>query len=347
MLLRRFPKLIIVRNDAELQRAFDRCDFLLHGSGPSLVAEKDVVRWRDTTKKPYGVFGITFSATESTATKPRGIDAQKRTIDLLSGARFVFFRDSVSLTLAKRLGCTCPIMEFGPDGAFSVDLRDDAWGDDFLKTNGLEPGRYLCCIPRLRYTPYWTIPEKNQPRDELKHRRNEAMKEHDHAPHRRAIEEVVRRTGLKVLICPEDRTQMAVGKEMLYDPLPTEVKARCVWKPDYWLPAQAVSVYARSAGLFGNEMHSPIMAIGQGVPAIVCRWAEQTSKGIMWKDIGLGDWLFDFDDEAQIDMLPAAVLKMAADPESAKATAGAARAFAFARQAEAMRTLKSQFAGQS
>jgi hypothetical protein len=26
--------------------------------------------------------------------------------------------------------------------------------------------------------------------------------------------------------------------------------------------------------------------------------AEQTSKGIRWRDIGLGDWLFDFDQEA-------------------------------------------------
>jgi hypothetical protein len=33
--------------------------------------------------------------------------------------------------------------------------------------------------------------------------------------------------------------------------------------------------------LFGLEMHSPIMAIGNGIPAIVGRFAEQTSKGFM------------------------------------------------------------------
>ena len=43
-------------------------------------------------------------------------------------------------------------------------------------------------------------------------------------------------------------------------------------------------------GLFGSEMHSPIMALSNGIPAIVCRFAEQTTKGIMC-DIGLGDWL--------------------------------------------------------
>lgn len=42
-------------------------------------------------------------------------------------------------------------------------------------------------------------------------------------------------------------------------------------------------------------MHSPIMAVGNGIPAIVCRFEEQTCKGIMWREIGLGDWLFDLD----------------------------------------------------
>ena len=92
---------------------------------------------------------------------------------------------------------------------------------------------------------------------------------------------------------------MQVGKDNLYDLLPEETKKRVIWRPDYWLTGEAVSVYVRSAGLFGNEMHSPIMCIGHGIPAIVCRWAEQTSKGYMWEDIGLGEWLFNFDKEAR------------------------------------------------
>ena len=38
MLLARFPKLRILRGAEALQEAFSECDFLLHGSGPSLVA---------------------------------------------------------------------------------------------------------------------------------------------------------------------------------------------------------------------------------------------------------------------------------------------------------------------
>ena len=107
MLLARFPKLQFVKGAENLKTSFAECDFLLHGSGPSLVAEKDVVRWSKETGKPYGVFGITFSMTSSTATKPTGDGALATTIEVLSGAKFVFFRDSVSMELAKSKGCTC------------------------------------------------------------------------------------------------------------------------------------------------------------------------------------------------------------------------------------------------
>ena len=297
LLQKRFPKLTIIQRDAELKSAFDECEFLLHGSGASLVAERDVARWSTETGKPYGVYGITLPRTSSTATQPARPEVFQKTIERLSQAKFVFFRDSVSLQLAKDSGCRCPVMEFGPDAAFGTDLRNDEPALRFLQQHGLVEGKFLCCIPRLRYTPYWLIPEKNTPRDETKHARNEAMKEHDHEPLRQAIAKVVRETDLKVLICPEDRTQMAVGKELLYDRLPNDVQRRTVWREDYWLTGEALSTYIRSAGLFGNEMHSPILCIGNGIPAIVCRWVEQTSKGMMWRDIGLGDWLFDFDNE--------------------------------------------------
>lgn len=340
MLRARFPKVSIVKDRGDLDKAFEECDFLLHSSGPSLVAENDVVRWQEKTGKPYGIYGITLPMTGSASTKPTPEDKFSKTIAVLSRARFVFFRDSVSLQLAKDKGCTSPVMEFAPDGAFAVDLRDDAAAEAFLQKNDLVPGEFLCCIPRLRYTPYWTIPEKKAAMDPVKQARNEAMKEHDHAQLREAIVRVVRETKLKVLVCPEDRTQMAVGKEMLVDPLPEDVKGRVVWRPDYWLTGEAVSTYVRSAGLFGNEMHSPIMCIGNGVPAIVCRWSEQTSKGFMWRDIGLGDWLFDLDREEDVRRIVPAVLAMAMDPAAAKAKAAEGLAKVHRRQRESMSVVK-------
>ncbi len=331
MLRRRFPKVAIIKGPDALKAALAECDFLLHGSGASLVAADNVATWRQETGKPYGVYGITLP------------DANARVIELLSGARFVFFRDSVSLALAKDKGCTAPVMEFGPDGAFGVDVRNDVAAEAFLKGNGLEAGKFLCCIPRLRYTPYWLI--RGTPMtalDQQKHQRNEAMKEHDHAPLREAISAVTRRTGLKVLLCPEDRSQMAVGKEMCFDKLPDDVRARVVWRKDYWLTDEAVSTYVRSAGLFGNEMHSPIMCVGHGVPALVCRFQEQTSKGFMWRDIGLGDWLFDLDNEADVSRIVPAVLALVQDPAAAKAKALKARDFVRQRQRETMTVLRQE-----
>lgn len=336
MLRARFPNLVIIQGGEMLQAAFAECSFLLHGSGPSLVAQRDVERWHVETGKPYGVYGITVSLQGSTATRPSSDDAVAQTMRVLSGADFVFFRDSKSLALAKERGCVSPVMEFGPDGAFATDLRDDAAATAFLNQHQLEEGKFLCCIPRLRFTPYWVLPEKKAEMDPVKHARNEAMKEHDHAPLREAIVRVTRETEMKVLLCPEDKTQMAVGRELLLDPLPEDVRKRVVWRPDYWLTGEALSTYARSAGLFGNEMHSPIMCVGNGIPAIVCRWAEQTTKGFMWQDIGLGDWLFDMDDEDQVRRIVPAVLALATDPAAARAKAAEARAWVERRQRETM-----------
>ena len=331
MLLSRFPKLKIVQGKAAIEHAMRQCEFLLHGSGPSLVAASDVARWNDQTGKPYGVFGITVAS----------VDHRLR--DLLSSAQFVFFRDSVSLKLARERDVKCPIMAFGPDGAFAVDLRNDAAAERFLRDHDLSPGKFLCCIPRLRYTPYWKI--KNRPFDEKKHARSEEMKEHDHAPLRDAITVVIRETDMKVLLCPEDQSQMAVGKEMLLDKLPEDVKAKVVWREKYWLTDEALSTYVRSAGLFGLEMHSPIMCIGNGVPAIVCRFEEQTSKGFMWRDIGLGDWLFDMDQKDDVNRLAPTVLAMAKDPAAARAIAEEARAKVQKLQREMVETLSSEITG--
>jgi polysaccharide pyruvyl transferase WcaK-like protein len=331
MLQARFPKVKVIKK-SEVKQAFADHDFLLHGSGPSLVAQKDVERWAAETGKPYGIFGITFSRQGSTATQPSPESVTAKTISVFNGAKFVFFRDSVSLELAKSLGCTCPLLEFGPDGAFATDLREEEAATAFLKQHDLADGQFLCCIPRYRFTPYWVIPAKKAKLDPVKDARNTAMREHDLAPLRQAIIEVVQQTQMKVLICPEDQTQMQIGKEMLYDKLPAEVQKRVVWRPNYWLTGEAVSTYLRSAGLFGSEMHSPIMCIGNGIPAIVCRWAEQTSKGIMWKDIGLSEWLFDMDQDADVAKVVPAVLAMAKDPAAAKEKAKAAQQRVLAHQ---------------
>jgi polysaccharide pyruvyl transferase WcaK-like protein len=339
MLERRFPKVKIVSGSEDVKRMMEECDFLLHGSGPSLVAQKDVAKWQASTGKPYGIYGITFSAQGSTSTQPADEQSIAETIRVMSGAKFALFRDSASLALAKQKGCTCPVMEFGPDGAFAVDLADEARAEAFVKERGLEKGKFLCCIPRLRYTPYWVLPEKKAARDEVKHSRNQEMMLHDGKPLLDAIQLVLEKTDLKILLCPEDKTQMSVAKEMLYDKLPEPLKSRVVWRESYWLTDEALSTYRLSAGLFGHEMHSPIMCIGNGIPAIVCRWKEQTTKGLMWRDIGLSEWLFDLDQDEELARVGEAVLAMAQDVESSKKKALAARERVMALFAASMQRL--------
>ena len=337
---RRFPNLIIVKgtigangkaSKPELADALAWTDFLLHGSGPSLVAARDVAAFAKHVGKPYGVYGITHG------TNPPNAD--ERTV--FDGARFVFFRDELSLKLARTQNLKSPIVDFAPDGAFACDLRNDAAADAFLAAHDLTPGQFLCCIPKLRFTPYWLI--RNSPKDETRHARNEAMKAADHAPLLEAINAVVRETKMKILLCPEDKTQMTVNKEQLYDHLPADVKPRVVWREKFWLTDEALSTYVRSAGLFGHEQHSPIMCIGAGIPAIVCRWAEQTTKGDMWRTIGLGDWLFNMDVEADKKKVAPAVLAMAKDPAAARAKAAKARALVERYQRDTMAVLARQF----
>ena len=338
---RRFPQLQIVKgtigangkaSKPELADALAWTDFLLHGSGPSFVAARDVAAFAKHVGKPYGVYGITHSTNPPTA--------DERTV--FDGARFVFFRDELSLKLARTQNLKSPIVDFAPDGAFACDLRHDSAADAFLAAHDLTPGQFLCCIPKLRFTPYWLI--RNSPKDETRHARNEAMKVADHAPLLEAISAVVRETNMKILRGPEDKTQMTVNKEQLYDHLPADVKPRVVWREKFWLTDEALSTYVRSAGLFGHEQHSPIMCIGAGIPAIVCRWAEQTTKGDMWRTIGLGDWLFNMDVEADKKKVAPAVLAMAKDPAAARAKAEIARAVVERYQRDTMAVVARQFA---
>ena len=338
MLTARFPQLQIVKgsigddgraSSAELQAALDRCDFLLHGSGPSLVGARDVAAFDRHVGKPFGVYGITYGG------------AAQSQRDLMSRAQFVYFRDSVSLAKAVEDGINSPIMEFSPDGAFAVDLRNDDAAERFLAEHELEEGRFLCCIPRLRYTPYWKIHGREMTdEDREKHARSEEMQEHDHAPLREAITALARDRGYKVLVCPEDMSQMEVGKRLLVDPLPEDVRRQVVWRESFWLTDEALSTYVRSAGLFGLEMHSPIMCIGNGVPAIVCRFAEQTSKGFMWRDVGLADWLFNMDEPADPPRVTPTVLSLVDDADAARAQAASAREFVAQRHAATMGVLR-------
>jgi hypothetical protein len=59
----------------------------------------------------------------------------------------------------------------------------------------------------------------------------------------------------------------------------------------------------------------------------------------MWRDIGLGEWLFNLDEASEIPGIVPAVLALAKDPAAAKAKAMKARAFVLQHQRETMQML--------
>ena len=100
----------------------------------------------------------------------------------------------------------------------------------------------------------------------------------------------------------------------------------------YWLTAEAASIYARAAAVVSMEQHSPIIAIGAGIPAILVRQPTDTRKGQMWRDIGLTDWIFEID-ESTGEQIGQRVVAVGRDLSAARETAAKARRFAHERMA--------------
>src|SRR6185436_16727023 len=97
---------------------------------------------------------------------------------------------------------------------------------------------------------------------------NERHREADHAKLRTAIVAWVRETGGKALLCPEMTYHVDLLRPLLFDPLPDDVKVRTVVRPGYWLTDEAASTYRHAAAVVSLEMHSPIIAVANGRPAI-------------------------------------------------------------------------------
>ena len=235
-------------------------------------------------------------------------------------AAFFFCRDTISRDYLKAQGVKWPILEFGTDAQLGMHLRDDAKGLAYLKAQNLEEGKFICVIPRLRYTPYYRIRAnaKRTPDDDIKDAINNRTTEQDHAKLREMIVAYVRNTGNKVLACPEMTYEIELAKEVLVDPLPEDVKKNVVWRDTYWLPDEAASVYAKAEAVVSIECHSPLIALHNGTPTFYVRQPTDTCKGQMYRDIGADDWFFEID-ETSGQQLWSRLAAIHADPAKARA----------------------------
>ena len=283
ILLKRFPKLRIAKSEAEKKAALAECDFFLHGSGPLLVGLKEL-QLAKAAGKPYGIGGVTLNDAE--------IKSQR---EVLEAARFVFLRDTDSMRAVRESGIQGPKVDFGPDATFAIDLRDEIAADKVLAEHGLERGKFLCAIPRLRWTPYWEIHPESTPANPVRIKENEEFAEKDHAKLREGIIAWVRETKMRVLLTPEMTYAVPLLRSLIFDKLPDDVKPFVSSLDRYWLTAEACSVYSRAAAIVSFEQHSPIMGIAAGVPSILLRQPTDTRKGRMWYDLNMGDWVFEID----------------------------------------------------
>lgn len=281
MLLENFPALTIVESGSEVSQAFDCCDLLINGSGPGVDLDT-MELWHTKTGKPYGFFGVSADGLWS-----------ERKREIFSNAAFIFCRDSLSVHFLRNQKLACPLIDFAPDSSYFLDLKPGTLATEFLEANGLEKQKFICVIPRLRWTPA-SFDEKNfYYNDPVKEKVSFDHVESDMEKMRQLICHIVRNTSLKVLICPEMTYQVPMGKHYLYDRLPEDVQKQTVWRENYWITDEALQVYDNAHTLISMEMHSPIMFTVLGRPALLLRQAEDTWKGQMWRDTGLQDWIFE------------------------------------------------------
>ena len=358
LITRGYPRLKIVEgslgvdgrpNKPALAQAWVEADLYLSGSGSGFPAANHAVAFQKATGKPVGVFGVSndpISGMGKTRDPEGGSlkSLRERALKLppthladdlrfiMDRAAFFFCRDTITRDYLKAQGVKSPIVEFGPDAQLGMHLRDDEKGLAYLKFAGLEEGKFISVIPRLRYTPYYKIRNtKRTADDDIKDAINERTTRQDHDKLRDMIVRYVRGTGNKVMACAEMTYQVQMAKDELVDPLPADVKKNIVWRDTYWLPDEAASVYAKAQAVVSMECHSPLIALHNGTPTFYVRQPTDTCKGQMYRDIGAHDWFFEID-ETSGPQLWSSLEAIHKDPAGARAKVKSIMAKVEARQ---------------
>ena len=268
---------------------------MIYNSGMVLVYGKGTVSgtdfWGRTLRRslplviarklriPYGIYAHSF---DSFGEQDKGGQIYFKKI--LEDAAFVFCRESDSLNYLKKLKIKPPVIMFVPDSTFSFKKSDDKWAELFMKKHNLLSRKFMVVIPRT-----WL--GDNVVSDAVGEKRSKGHQE----KLREIIEKWVRRTGMKVLISTEVKNELPNAKHFVYDPLPEDIKCKCVMMNKFWTPDQAVGLYRHARVLITMELHSFLLAVPQGILVIVLTFRESGRKIWMLKDFHLEDYMFDID----------------------------------------------------
>ena len=332
MLRRRFPKLQIVQgrldgtgkaDTSELQAAFDACRFFLHNSGMHYnrfwPPPKHLLTSCIKHGKPFGLFGQSFDGFW-----PKD---EKEMVDLLSHAAFIFTRDAESLFYLRNIGVRADVLEFGPDGCFGIDVRDDEKAERYMQKYGLLAKEFLTVT--IRTHTRGDLIESEDPEGDAERA----------ARLRSVITDWIQTTGKKVLLAPEVEKEILAAERFLYSPLPAEIKKQVVWRDTFWNADEAVSIYANARAMVAMEPHSLIMGLAMGTPIVHYFLPQHGVKGFMFRDIGLPEWLMKIMEEPP-EHVSATLRQIDQDYERAQMKVRRAMQYVHQRSAEMMAVLR-------
>lgn len=335
MLKKRFPNVAILQgkidnngkcDTSELQSAFDGADLVMQNSGmlynrfwgPPI----GILYACKAKDKAFGMYGQSFDGM-----RPSEAETLPK---FYSRASFMFTRDTESLKYLRSLPITPAVLEFGPDGCFGIDVRDDEKANAFMAAKGLKPREFVCVI--LRSDAAELGSEKDDPA--VKAKAAERLKVWT-AKLIDVVTQVVRTTGLTVALVPEVEKEIWAAKSLIFEKLPDDVRAKVVCRDTWWNVDEACSLYAQAHSMVAMEPHSVIMALAAGTPAIHFYSLAHGTKAWMFRDVGLSDWGIDIDAEPA-DHVAVAVRRIEENYPLARHKVARAMAGVHARSAEMM-----------
>lgn len=338
MLLKRFPGLEIVKGslgekDGAVRKAIDRSDFFLRG--PGMGQSTDFMSYCREIGKPYGFQGQSYFPDMVT-----GEGAAER-IELLSNASFIYTRETKTLQTLKDAGVKSPVMEFGPDGCFGIDVLDEEKALARMKKHGLEAKKFITLQLRTHSPTTPGVDDKRPQKLNPLHPTPENIA--DDTRRAKVYQDLigmwVKETGWKVVIAPEVCKEMEYNKKFIYDTLPEDLKKHVVNFDEFWNVDEACSFYARAHTVICHEPHTPIMALANGTPMMHTFSEFHSPKCWMFKDIGLEEWAPEFDSTPAAKMFEI-LMGIHGDYAAAEAKVEKAMAYVHERAASSMKVLK-------
>ncbi|MBL8991757.1 MAG: polysaccharide pyruvyl transferase family protein [Spirochaetia bacterium] len=317
MLNARFPRVKIVQGEVnaegrastpELQKALDESEVVIYNSGmhfnkfwPSPIRVLNVFH---TLKKHVVLYGHSFDGFRE--------EELAAHLEAFSKCALIYCRDNESLAYLRKENLSARVLEFGPDGCFGSDVRDEARAISYLKENGLEDRKFITVTIRTNTPKSGSREAGDVLNPKVRSPELVAQDELWAEKLRHLIATWVKSTGKKVLLTPEVDKEIGPALELLWKRLPADIQKKVVHRNTFWNCDEAASIFARAHTVVCMEPHSCILAMAAGTPVIHLASLKHGIKAWMFRDIGLPEWLYDIDQEKP-EQFSNALLRIEAD----------------------------------